>query len=37
MHTLIALISVRRLALSLLGVGLVIWVILGVLFRKPRW
>ena len=33
----LALITVRRLAFTVLGIGLVIWLLLGALFRKPRY
>jgi len=32
-----ALISIKRLAFMVLGAGLVIWILLGIIFRKPRY
>ena len=31
------LMSIKRLAFMVLGVGLVIWILLSIIFRKPRY
>ena len=33
----IALITIKKLALGVLAAGLVVWVLLSVLLRKPRY
>jgi len=29
--------SIKRMAFLILGVGLVVWILLGIFFRKPRY